>query len=129
MNFNLFYRLKDRLNEHATLLSIIFMAAGITFLAVALISIFLSIYNSSLISSVINGSEISLLIFTGIFLIGVSRIFYNEPRGLNIVAYITVISIIIWIIYLFIFWADSAFIKKNVIIKGLEIYDNMLRLS
>ena len=98
LNFNLFYRLKDRLNEHTTLLSIIFMAAGITFLTVALISIFLNIYNPALISSVINGSEVSLLIFTGILLIGVSRIFYNEPKGLNIVAHITVISIIIWII-------------------------------
>ena len=104
LNFNLFHRLKDRLNEHATLLSIIFMAAGITFLTVALISIFLNIYNPALISSVINGSEVSLLIFTGVLLIGVSRIFYNEPKGLNIVAHITVISIIIWIMYLFIFF-------------------------
>ena len=80
------------------------MAAGITFLTVALISIFLNIYNAALISSVINGSEVSFLIFTGVLLIGVSRIFYNEPKGLNIVAHITVISIIIWIIYLFIFF-------------------------
>ena len=111
LNIKLLYTLTNQVSKQSHRLYIMFMIAGISFIVFAIISIFLNIYNYTLITGTINGPKIPYLIFFGVLFIGVSQIFYNVPRRLDIIATLTAISILIWIIYISIFF----FVRINVL--------------
>ncbi len=104
MNLKHFYRLSEESNLQASRLAMIFLSGGIFLIAISFLTIFLDIYRPALISSIITSNEVPFLIFIGVLLIGVSQIFSNDPRRLNIVTVVTVISLLTWVIYLFLFF-------------------------
>ncbi len=104
MNLKHFDRLSEESNWQASRFAIIFLSAGIFLIALSFLTIFLDIYRPALISSIITSKEVPFLIFIGVLLIGVSQIFSNDPRRLNIITLVTVISLLTWVIYLFLFF-------------------------